>query len=88
MQLASTFSLFFSAALKLLLGFSQQLQKTRKNSNVLVTLPERNIPRALFLNLYDFNTDPNYYEIIVLSSLKIRKMEDLSLGKPFFGTQL
>jgi hypothetical protein len=26
-QLASTFSLFFSAALKLLLGFSQQFQK-------------------------------------------------------------
>ena len=29
-QLASTFSLFFSAALKLLLGFSQQLQKRTK----------------------------------------------------------
>ena len=33
---------------------------------------------------YGFST----FEIIVLSSVKIRKMEDLSLGKPFFGTQL
>ena len=36
-QLASTFSLFFSAALKVLLGFSQQLQIPRENSNVLNT---------------------------------------------------
>ena len=39
-QLASIFPLFFSlfsAPLKLLLGFSQQLQKPRENSNVLNT---------------------------------------------------
>ena len=50
-QLASTFSLFFSAALKILLGFSQQLQKIRKNSNVLDTLRECDISRALFFKI-------------------------------------
>ena len=37
LQLASPFLKIFSAALKLLLGFSQQLQKPRENSNVLNT---------------------------------------------------
>ena len=40
MQLASTFSLFFSVALKLLLKFSQQLQKLHENSIVLLTQTE------------------------------------------------
>ena len=48
-QLASTFSLFFLAALKLLLGFSQQLQKRAKIQ--MFSTPcrtEREISRALF----------------------------------------
>jgi hypothetical protein len=45
-QLASTFSLFFSAALELLLGFSQQLQKRAKIQ--MFTTPCQSISWAFF----------------------------------------
>ena len=54
-QLASTFSLFFSAAPALGLDFSQQLLNFSlyflSKSNLLDTLPEPDISRALFFKI-------------------------------------
>ena len=56
LQLASTFSLFFSAALEFFLGFSEQLQKWGKIQTFSTPCPS-----SFFLNPYDFKSIPSAF---------------------------
>ena len=96
-QLASTFSLFFSAAPKFFFYFSYQLlnfclgfsavPKTWKNSNVLNTLLECDISRALFFKI--LTTLPNlhmYYLPKVMKSQNMKRTKHTTLILTFIVT--
>ena len=72
MQLASTVSLFFSAALKLLLRFSQQLQKPRKIQMFLTQTDHDTEHMTRKIGPLYFNMDMCGLVIVVNASMQTR----------------